>query len=81
MKLKISYFKDTDTLWLSNGLPTPKGEDITENVTVFFDMEETQPNGVLIEHAAEMLLPLLQSALHEEEESPDQPPKPAKASS
>ena len=58
MKLKVSYFKDTDTLWLSNELPTPVGEDITENVTVFFDMEKTQPNGVLIEHAAELLLPL-----------------------
>ena len=77
MKLEISYFKDTDTLWLSNGLPTPVGEDISENVIVFFDMEVSQPNGVLIEHAAELLLPVLQAAMQSSEESAE---KPAKAS-
>ncbi len=79
MKLKISYFKDTDTLWLSNELPTPVGEDITENVTVFFDMEKTQPNGVLIEHAAELLLPILKAATESSEDAVDQAATPSKA--
>ena len=53
MKLRISYYKDTDTLWLGNDLPAPVGEDITENLTVFFDMDHTQPNGVLIEYGSQ----------------------------
>ena len=61
-KLQIDYHRESDTLWLGNGLPTPVGDDIAENVTVFFDMEETQPNAVMIEHAAELLLPILQAA-------------------
>ena len=81
MKLKVSYFKDTDTLWLSNELPTPVGEDITENVTVFFDMEKTQPNGVLIEHAAELLLPVLQAATQAQEETAEKPAQATKAAS
>ena len=81
MKLKISYFEDTDTLWLGNGQPAPVGEDITENVTVFFDMEVTQPNGVLIEHAAETLLPILQAAIQAREEASQKPSKSAKTSS
>ena len=81
MKLKVSYFKDTDTLWLSNELPTPVGEDITENVTVFFDMEKTQPNGVLIEHAAELLLPVLQAATQAQEEAAEKPAQATKAAS
>ncbi len=60
-KLQIDYHRESDTLWLGNGLPTPLGDDIAENVTVFFDMEETQPNAVMIEHAAELLLPILQA--------------------
>lgn len=48
-------------MWLGNGLPTPNGEDIAENITTFFDDDE-QPNGVMIEHAAELLLPILTTA-------------------
>ncbi len=69
MKLEISYFKDTDTLWLDNGQPAPVGDDIKENITVFFDLEATQPNGVLIEHAAELLLPVLTAALESAKKS------------
>ena len=75
MKLRISYYKDTDTLWLGNDLPAPVGEDITENITVFFDMERTQPNGVLVEHAAELLLPILQAAIQSPEEASEKPAK------
>lgn len=80
MKLRIAYYEDTDTLWLGNDLPAPVGEDITENLTVFFDMEHTQPNGVLIEHAAEILLPFLQSAIQAKEEENEKPVKSAKLS-
>ena len=73
MKLEVSYFSDTDTLWLSNGLPTPVGEDISENVIVFFDMEMSQPNGVLIEHAAESVLPVLQVEVESGQEKSKQP--------
>lgn len=48
-------------MWLGNGLPTPNGEDIAENVTAFFNDDE-QLNGVMIEHAAELLLPILTAA-------------------
>ena len=75
MKLRISYYKDTDTLWLGNDLPAPVGEDITENITVFFDTERTQPNGVLVEHAAELLLPILQAAIQSPEEASEKPAK------
>ena len=80
-KLQLDYHQESDTLWLSNGLPTPVGDDIAENVTVFFDMDETQPNAVMIEHAAELLLPLLQSAMQAKGEAGEKPVKPTKASS
>ena len=59
--LKIDYHAESDTLWLGNGLPTPDGEDIAENVTAFFD-DNNQPNAVMIEHAAKLLLPILTAA-------------------
>ena len=57
MKLQVNYHPESDTLWLGNGLPTPSGEDIAECVTAFFD--DDQPNAVMIEHTAELLLPIL----------------------
>ena len=77
-KLEIDYHAESDTLWLGNGLPIPVGDDIAANVTVFFDMEMTQPNAVMIEHAAEILLPVLQAAISAREEANN---KPARASS
>ena len=61
MKLEIKYHAKSDTLWLGNGLPTPNGEDIAEYVTAFFD-DNDQPNAVMIENAAELLLPILMAA-------------------
>ena len=72
MKLKIDYHPESDTLWLGNGLPTSSGEDLAENVTVFFDDAE-QPNGLMIEHAAELLLPILKAVA----QSPDKAIGPA----
>lgn len=80
-KLQLDYHQESDTLWLGNGLPTPVGYDIAENVTVFFDMDETQPNAVMIEHAAEILLPILQTALKAKEGDREKPAKSAGASS
>ncbi len=79
-KLQIDYHEESDTLWLGNGLSTPVGCDVGENVTVFFDMEETQPNAVMIEHAAEILLPILQAATQANEATKEGSVKPAKSS-
>ncbi len=68
-KLNIRYHQQSDTLWLANGLPTPNGVDIAENVTVFFD-DDDQPNGLMVEHAAELLLPVLMTA-KEKADSPN----------
>jgi hypothetical protein len=43
-------------------------------------MEQTQPNGVLIEHAAELLLPILQAAIQAKDKAEELPVKPAKSS-
>ncbi len=80
-KLQIDYHEQSDTLWLGNGQPTPVGDDIAENVTVFFDMEMTQPNAVMIEHAAEILLPILEAAIQAKKEAKEGAVKPAKSSS
>ncbi|MDE2938645.1 MAG: DUF2283 domain-containing protein [Chloroflexota bacterium] len=77
IKLHIDYHQQSDTLRLGNGLPAPNGEDIAEYVTAFFDNED-RPNAVVIEHAAEILLPVLQAAMKASEEGSE---KPAKASS
>ena len=61
MKLQIKYHQESDILWLGNGLPTPNGEDIADYVTAFFD-DNDQPNAVMIENAAELLLPILTRA-------------------
>ena len=76
IKLEIDYHAESDILWLGNGLPTPNGEDVAEYVTAFFD--DDRPNAVMIEHAAEMLLPVLQAAMKAKEEADH---KPARASS
>lgn len=60
-QLRIDYDRETDTLWLGNGRPTPNGEDIADAVVVFFD-DADRPNAVAIDHAAELLLPILTAA-------------------
>ena len=61
LPLKIDYDPESDTLFLGNGLPASNGEDVAENVTVFFN-DDFEHNGLMIEHAAELLLPILTSA-------------------
>ena len=58
-KLKISFDQETDTLWLTNGNPAPRGFDIVKNqVIVFFDYDGTTPTAIMIFDAAELLGPL-----------------------
>jgi hypothetical protein len=78
MKLEIKYHPESDTLWLGNGLPTPNGEDVADYVTAFFD-DDDQPNAVMIENAAELLLPILKAATESSEDAVDQAVTPSKA--
>ena len=78
IKLEIKYHAGADVLWLGNGLPTPNGEDIAEYVTAFFD-DDDRPNAVMIEDAAEILLPILQAAVEAKQEEVEQPEESAKA--
>ena len=57
MKLVIEYHAQSDTLWLGNGETASEGEDIAENVIVFF--RDDRPVAVHIDHAAELLMPIL----------------------
>ena len=79
IKLEIDYHSEADILWLGNGLPTPNGEDIAEYVTAFFD-DDGRPNGVTIERAAELLLPILTGKRQQSENTEDQSTKTNKTS-
>lgn len=57
MKLVIKYHAQSDTLWLGNSETASEGEDIAENVIVFF--RDDRPVAVHIDHAAELLGPIL----------------------
>ena len=57
MKLVIEYHAQSDTLWLGNSETASDGEDIAENVIVFF--RDDRPVAVHIDHAAELLMPIL----------------------
>lgn len=57
MKLVIKYHAQSDTLWLGNSETASEGEDIAENVIVFF--RDDRPVAVHIDHAAELLMPIL----------------------
>ena len=60
-KLRIDYDPESDTLYLGNGLPASNGEDVANNVTVFFT-DDFDHHGVMIEHAAKLLVPILTAA-------------------
>ena len=78
IRLEITYHAETDILWLGSRQPTPNGDDIAEYVTAFFD-DDDRPNAVMIEHAAELLLPILTGQSQQSEKVIDQPTKPDKA--
>ena len=61
MKLRISYYGDTDTLSLWNGEPASAADDVAENLIVDYDAAGDAV-GFTLDHAAELLLPLLTAA-------------------
>ena len=62
-KLQILYDKESDTLTLCNGLPAGYGETVAEHLTAELNgasvAEGGEVVGVTLEHAAELLLPIL----------------------
>ena len=58
MKLRISYYGDTDTLSFWNGEPASAADDVAENLIVDYDAAG-EAVGFTLDHAAELLLPLL----------------------
>lgn len=61
MKLRIAYYSDTDTLSLWNGEPASAADDVAENLIVDYDAAG-EAVGFTLDHAAELLLPLLTAA-------------------
>ena len=57
-KLDIFYCKETDTLDIGSGRPAGYGEDISEDLIVNSNAQG-EVVGFTLEHAAELLLPLL----------------------
>ena len=58
MKLRISYFNDTDTLSLWNGMPASEGGDVTRDLIADYDVVG-KVVGFTLEHAGHLLLNLL----------------------
>ena len=79
MKLRVSYYKDTDTLSLWNGVPAWSADDVADNLLVDYNADG-EAVGFTLEHAAEILLPILQAATQANEETKEDSIKPAKAS-
>ena len=79
MKLRVSYYKDTDTLSLWNGVPAWSADDVADNLLVDYNADG-EAVGFTLEHAAEILLPILQAATQANEEAKEDSVKPAKAS-
>ena len=61
MKLRISYYSDTDTLSFWNGEPASAAEDVADNLIVDYDAAGDAV-GFTLDHAAELLLPILSAA-------------------
>ena len=59
MKLVVDYCPETDTLSLWNGQPASSGTDLSEDLVVDLDAAGTAV-GFTLEHAAALLLPLLE---------------------
>ena len=79
MKLRVSYYEDTDTLSLWNGEPASEADDVAENLIVDYDAEGDAV-GFTLEHAAELLLPVLQAAAQSSDKASDQPKQSGEAS-
>lgn len=73
MKLQIAYYGDTDTLSLWNGAPASAADDVADNLIVDYDAAGDVV-GFTIDHAAELLLPLLTAAKPAAQEGKSGPP-------
>ena len=78
MKLRISYYSDTDTLSLWNGEPASTGDDVADNLVVDY-AASGDAVGFTLEHAAELLLPILNAAAQSPDEAADPAAQPSKA--
>ena len=62
-KLQIYYHAESDTLSLWNGVPAGYGETVAEHLTAELNgpnaAEGGEVVGITLEHAAELLLPIL----------------------
>ena len=57
-KLKVTYDRETGSLWLGNGRPLHRSIDISEDqITVFFESDEPVPSALRVSNAAELLIP------------------------
>ena len=62
LPLTVSYDRETDTLTLESGLPTPFDFTIADDLTAFYDGEDEYGkfiNGIRLENAAKLLKPYL----------------------
>ena len=59
--LRIKYDPETDILTLWSGIPASNGSSIARDLMVFFD-EFDDAQIVTLEHASQLLLPLLEHA-------------------
>ena len=77
MQLRIAYYGDTDTLSLWNGAPASAADDVADNLIVDYDAEGDAV-GFTLDHAAELLLPLLTAAKQSAPEGKSGPAAPVK---
>ena len=73
MQLRIAYYGDTDTLSLWNGAPASAAEDVADHLIVDYDAAGDAV-GFTLDHAAELLLPLLTAAKQSAQDSKDGKP-------
>lgn len=73
MQLRIAYYGDTDTLSLWNGAPASAADDVADNLIVDYDAAGDAV-GFTLDHAAELLLPLLTAAKPAAQEGKDGKP-------
>lgn len=77
MQLRIAYYGDTDTLSLWNGAPASAADDVADNLIVDYDAAGDAV-GFTLDHAAELLLPLLTAARPAAKEGKSGPSAPVK---
>lgn len=78
-KLQISCYKDTDTHPIWNGQPAWSADDVAQNLNMDFDSSGS-PVGLTLEHAAQLLLTILQADIQAKEAATKGSVKPARSS-